>query len=197
MTPIDAIRERHQDARRRSAKRDSSKRAPRPWKGGLDDRGTNRSRTPRRARSKSAEVVRNLRRAAEVPPAGGSSQDSKTLDAALEALREIAVEGKLDGEARVRAARILDRLAIEDARKRPRRAEFAVMVADALAFSPSELVTPDAIEPIRLAYRVMLRPFVSERDEEHVLIAFLDRGWTVDAVLEETPVMNLLDEIEG
>jgi hypothetical protein len=112
---------------------------------------------------------------------------SRTLDDALALVQNIVTEGNLSPSLWLEAARSLERFAVEDERRNPRRAELAISIADALAFTPPTAITvPSGLRPLRLAYRALLRPFVPEVAEDEIMVGFFENRWTVDAVLEES-----------
>jgi hypothetical protein len=92
-------------------------------------------------------------------------------------LKRIAVDGSSDEADLMSAARCLRSAALELRLAAPRTASVALLLSDAIAFTPASEETNKA--PLQFGLRLLMEPFVPSAEEERLFDRLLDGGWEV------------------
>jgi len=102
---------------------------------------------------------------------------SPLLDRALLELKKVAVDGA-DGETMTAAARLLRATAVERRMRAPRTASVALLVSDAITYTPSKVIAENR-QPLVTALRWLQEPFVPVEAEEAMFDTLLEAGWDI------------------
>ncbi len=103
------------------------------------------------------------------------------LDEAVAMLSQLAAT---DAPGDVQLAAVARALRFASAERRtssPRVASVALVLSDALAFTPSSELTAAARASLKAGARALMEPFVSIDEEERVFSSLIEAGWEVTA----------------
>lgn len=111
--------------------------------------------------------------------AASGTTTATPITAAAVALKRLLGAPSLTEELAVRASKTLRDAAIKTSTRSPRHAALALLLSDALAFTPvEELEARSASRGALLdGYRLLLAPFVGGGGEELVVQALIEDGW--------------------
>lgn len=132
-----------------------------------------------------AKVADAAASAAKVDSTRAAPARPRALDDALAALSEVALHGARTPALWMEAARKLERAAVEEDSRAPRRATLAISLADALACTSPEEVDEAGLESLKAGYRLLFLPYISSDAERDVFRGLLRSRWTFSAPYDE------------
>jgi hypothetical protein len=123
----------------------------------------------------------------------GRSLTASSRDKAASLLQRLLVSPDVTGDEWMQVSRALRETSVEHRRFAPRVASVALLLSDALAFTPPEQVEGERRRPLASGLQLLLEPFVPQDREEHLFRSLVTSGWRVTAYFDDADFTPLIE----